>query len=513
MQASDNSAGNKRLAKNTIVLYVRMLFLMLISLYTSRVILNSLGVEDYGIYNVVGGVVSMFTILSGSLSAAISRFITFEMGTGNKEKLRTIFSSAVTIQIILAIIIILLAETIGLWFLKEKLVIPDNRMSAAMWCYQLSILTFSISLISIPYDATIIAHERMSAFAYISVLEAIGKLVVAGCIVINPIDRLVFWGLLMAVLSWIIRMVYASYCKRHFEECSYTFIYDKDVLKQMFRFAGWNFFGASSYQLMNQGVNILSNVYFGVTVNAARGIANQVNRAVSQFASNFMTALNPQITKSYASDQKENMYRLMFTGTKFSFYLILIFAVPIICEIKMVLELWLEMVPDYTISFVRLALVTSLFQVLSSTMVTAMLATGNIKKYQIIVGGLGLLVFPLTWIFFTLGYPPEMAYVLTLIIFFAQFVCRLFFMRDMILMSIRRYIEEVLYKIVCTSVLAFSIPVFVCIYIDESYWRFLLVVVLSSIITPISVMFVGLTENERQFVIHSARAAIKKIKG
>ena len=259
----NTSANNKRIAKNTLLLYFRMLFMMVVSLYTSRVVLNALGVEDFGIYNVVGGVVAMFSMLSGSLSAAITRFITYELGTGNRENLKKIFSSSVTIQIGIALLIILLAEAIGVWFLNVKMNIPDARMVAANWVFQFSILTFAINLISVPYNASIIAHERMSAFAYISILEAIGKLVIAFLIVISPMDKLVFYAILMCAVALVVRFAYGAYCKKHFEECTYHFIFDKELLKRMFGFAGWNFIGATSAVLRDQGGNVVINLFCG----------------------------------------------------------------------------------------------------------------------------------------------------------------------------------------------------------------------------------------------------------
>ena len=311
---TNSSSNNKRIAKNTLLLYIRMLFLMVVSLYTSRVVLNALGVEDFGIYNVVGGVVAMFSMLSGSLSAAITRFITYELGTGNKENLKKIFSSSVTIQIGLAVLIALLAEAVGVWFLNVKMNIPDARMVAANWVFQFSILTFAINLISVPYNASIIAHERMSAFAYISILEAIGKLAIAFLITVSPMDRLIFYSLLMCAVALLVRLVYGYYCKKHFEECTYHFLWDKELLKRMFGFAGWNFIGASSAVLRDQGGNVVINLFCGPVVNAARGIASQVNTAVHGFVSNFMTALNPQITKSYASGNRDYMMTLIFQG-------------------------------------------------------------------------------------------------------------------------------------------------------------------------------------------------------
>ena len=312
-------SNNKRIAKNTLLLYLRMLFLMAVSLYTSRVVLSALGVEDFGIYNVVGGVVTMFSMLSGSLSAAISRFITFELGKGNLPKLKRIFSSSVTIQIILSAIIILLIETVGVWFLNAKMVIPEVRVEAANWVLQFSAITFVINLISIPYNAAIIAHERMSAFAYISILEALGKLVIAYLITVSPIDRLVFYAILMCAVALMVRLTYGRYCKKHFEECTYHFVFDFALLKRMSGFAGWNFIGASSAVLRDQGGNLVINLFCGPAVNAARGIAFQVNAAINGFVVNFMTALNPQITKQYAMGNRDYMMNLIFKGARFSF--------------------------------------------------------------------------------------------------------------------------------------------------------------------------------------------------
>lgn len=504
----DTSANNKRIAKNTMLLYMRMLFLMLISLYTSRVVLNSLGVDDYGIYNVVGGVVAMFSVLSGSLSGAISRFLTFELGTGNIENLKKVFSSSITIQLGLALFFILLAETIGLWFLNNKMQIPLERLGAANWCLQFSIITFAINLWSVPYNAAIIAHEEMSVFAYISILEGVGKLLIALCIAYNPFDRLVFYALLIALLSWIIRIVYTNYCKRHFEECTYHFIYDHNLLKRMFAFAGWSFFGAGSWQLMTQGVSLLLNVYFGVAVNAARGFANQVDMAIMQFVNNFTTAVNPQITKSYALGDKSYMFSLMYRGAKFSYFLVLFFAIPIICETDYILDLWLGIVPDHAVTFVRLALIVSMIQVLSNTMITAMLATGDIKKYQIIVGGLGMLVFPMAWLFFYLGLPPETAYLSTIIVFICQLLCRLKMLRDMIGLSPMDYLREVLLKIILVTVLASIIPVMITYMLDENFLRLVAVGLSSIICSVVCIWLIGLNCSERQFVI----ATINKVK-
>lgn len=502
---SDNSANSKRIAKNTLLLYVRMLFLMLISLYTSRVILNALGVDDYGIYNVVGGFVTMFSLLSSSLSSAISRFITFELGKKDEEKLKQVFSSSVTIQFGLSLIVLIIAETVGLWFLNCKMVIPEDRLVAANWCFQFSILTFVVNLISVPYNAAIIAHEKMSAFAYISILEALGKLIVAWCIVINPIDRLIFYAALIALIAWIIRIIYTTYCKRHFVECTYHFVYDYQLLKQMFSFAGWNFFGTGSWLLMTQGINVLMNIYFGVTVNAARGIATQVDHAVMSFVNNFTTAINPQITKSYASDKKEYMFNLMFKGAKFSYFFILFFAVPILCETEMILKLWLKIVPDYTVSFIRLTLIISMIYSISLTMITAMSATGDIKKYQIRVGGIGMLVFPMAWVLFLLGFPPEVSYLSMLFIYVIQFLLRLYLLREKVGMSITHYLREVFLKVILTTIFSFSLPICLCSILEQTYTRFFVLLVTSTLFTIFIIFYIGLNKEERSFLLIQLR--------
>lgn len=495
-----NSVTNKRIAKNTLLLYIRMLFLMIVSLYTSRVVLNALGVEDFGIYNVVGGIVAMFNVLSGSLSAAISRFITYELGKENLKNLNKIFSSAVTIQLGLAIIIILLAETIGLWFLNIKMNIPEIRMEAANWVFQFSILTFAISLISVPYNASIIAHEKMSAFAYISILEAVGKLTIAYLIVISPIDKLIFYAILMCIVALIIRLTYGNYCKRHFSECTYHFIWDKQLLKQMFSFAGWNFIGASSAVLRDHGGNIVINLFCGPSVNAARGIAFQVNNAINQFIVNFMTALNPQITKSYAAGDKEYMMTLIFQGARLSFYMLFLLSLPILINTHYILELWLKTVPKHAVLFVQLILTFALSESISQPLITAMLATGKIRNYQIIVGGLQMLNLPISYLLLRLGFFPESVIIVAICISQCCLAARLIMLRRMIGISIRNYLKKVYFNIITVSIVAFTLPFFSAQYMPESFINFIIISSIATICTISSIYFIGCNYQERQFI-------------
>ena len=497
---TDTAQNNKRIAKNTLLLYFRMLLTMAVSLYTSRVVLSTLGVEDYGIYNVVGGVVAMFSVISGSLSAAISRFITYELGKGDRDKLARIFSSSVTIQLVLGLIILILAEAIGVWFLNVKMNIPESRMYAANWVFQLSIVTFIINLISVPYNAAIIAHEKMSAFAYISILEVSAKLFIVYMLLISPIDRLIFYAIMMASVSLIIRFVYGYYCKRHFEECTYNFIFDTSLLKRMFGFAGWNFIGSSSAILRDQGGNVLMNLFCGPTANAASGIAYQVSTAVQGFVTNFMTALNPQITKSYASGEKEYMKTLIYQGARLSFYMLFLLSAPIILNTHYILELWLKTVPDHTVLFIRLILIFAMSESISSPIVTGMLATGNIKKYQIVVGSLQMMNLPISYILLYNGFGPQVVFITAIFISQCCLMARLWIAHYALELQISQYIYRVYINILLVSSTSLIIPFIIVNFIQESFFCFLLSSVVSVICTFLSIYFIGCNKNERVFI-------------
>ena len=495
---SDNQSNNKRIAKNTLMLYVRMLFTMAVSLFTSRVILNTLGVEDYGIQNVVGGFVAMFSVLSGSMSSAISRFITFELGRGEIHRLKTVFSTGVNIQLGMSLLVIIVAEAIGVWFLNCKMNIPAERMVAANWVFQCSILTFVLNLLSVPYNASIIAHEKMSAFAYISVIEVTLKLIIVYMLTVSPFDRLITYSVLLLCVGALIRFTYGYYCKRHFEECTYHFVFDKAIMKSMTSFAGWNFLGNGAYMLNTQGVNILMNMYFGVAVNAARGVATQVDAALKQFVNSFTTAVNPQITKSYAQGDLESMHKLVCRSAKFSAFLMMFFAVPIILETDTILTLWLKNPPAYASIFLKWIIISSFMDtVLANSLVTSMFATGNIKRYQIIVTTVGCLVFPLSWLAFQLGFEPQVGYILYFIIYSILLFVRLYLLRDMVKLPIMMYVKEVLFKVLPTMAICFSVPSILMFSMGEGMMRLIFTVVLSMIVTSMTAYHFGLKESEK----------------
>ena len=507
---SESSENNKRIAKNTFFLYLRMFLMMAITLFTSRVVLSTLGVSDYGIYNVVGGVVAMFGLLSGSITNSITRFLTYELGKKDYNQLQKVFSTSLNVMFILSFTIIVIGEIVGIWFLNYKMNIPAGRMEAANWVFQCSLLTFVVNLISIPYNSTIVANEKMSVFAYISIFEVVMKLLVVYSLYVSPFDKLKSYAFLLLMLAFIIRCIYGFYCKRHFQEATYHFINDKILLKKMVSFAGWNFFGQGAYMLNTQGVNIVINIFFGVTVNAARGIAGQVNAAVNQFVTNFMMALNPQITKFYASGNLGEMHKLVFRGSKFSYFLVLFFLIPICLETKIILQLWLNVVPEYAVEFVRYTLIITAMGMLSNTLITSLHATGNIKKYMIIVGLVELSNFPLTYLAFLLGGGPLAAYYVYFSIYFVLMFLRLFLIKDLIKMKAISFIKEVYVKVGIVTLVALVIPALVCWIQSDSLLSFFDICFISMLSTAFSVYYLGLSRNERVKITDLVKNKLKQ---
>lgn len=499
---------SKRIAKNTLLLYVRMLLLMVISLYTSRVVLKALGIEDFGIYNVVGGVVGMFAIISGSLSASITRFLNYEMGKGSTSNLNHIFCSSVTIQLILSVIVLFVAETIGLWFLNEKMTIPEDRLIATNWVYQLSIFTFIINLISVPYNAVIIAHEKMSVFAYIGIFEGLSKLIIAFTISISPIDHLITYSILMCCIAIVVRLVYGGYCKSHFEECKFKLVFDNKQLKEMFAFAGWNFIGAIAGVLRDQGGNVILNLFCGSVINAAKGISSQVNNAVIGFVTNFTIALNPQITQSYSAGDRAYMQVLMYQGAKFAYCVLFILSLPIIINAPFILKLWLGNYPDYTVSFVRLSLLLSMWESIASPMSTGLLATGKIKWYQICVGGINLLNIPFSYFFLKLGFSPNIVLVVAIFLSQLALFLRLYFMRKLLGFNIKMFITQIYIRILIVSFLSASVSILVHKKMEPNFVGLIFTSTVCILITLLTIYVFGCNKTERNIV----HVSLKKIK-
>ena len=433
------SQDNKRIIKNTLLLYFRMFILMGVSLYTSRVVLKILGVEDFGIYNVVGGVVTMFGLISNSLSAAISRYLNIEMGKGNKLQARIVFSTSVNIQIIFAIIVILIAELVVPWFIANKMTIPDNRLQAAYWVFHCSIIAFAINLISIPYNACIIAHEDMKIYAYISILEAILKLAIVYILLVFSIDKLALYAVLTLVVAIIIRIIYQLYCKKNYEESIHSWTLNKSMIKELFAFSSWNTIGNASVLLSSQGVNILMNIFCNPIVNAANGIATQVNGVITNFSRNFMTALNPQITKNYGAKDFNRFKMLMLNGSRYGMCLLIALSIPFLLETSYIMKIWLDQVPPYTCSFVQLVLLLSISESSTNTYTTGILATGNIKWVMILVAGIRLMNFPLSWVCFNKWGNPELTFIVSIFISQGAQTVRLCLLSRRVDISIRDY--------------------------------------------------------------------------
>lgn len=493
------------------MLYVRTLFVMVISLYTSRVVLQVLGVEDYGVYQVVGGLVAMFSVISSSLSSAISRFITFEIGRGDVERLKRIFSTSIIIQLCLCVIVALAVEIGGLWFMHTEMQIPAGRLEAAEWVLHCSVLTFCLNLLSIPYNASIIAHEHMKAFAYVSVVEAVLKLGILFLIVYSPIDSLVTYAILLTVVAALIRLAYTVYCHKHFEETRTKLIFDKSIFKEMFGFSGWSFFNNTSFILNNQGVSMLMNVFFGVTVNAARGIAIQVESAVLHFVNNFTTALNPQITKSYANGDLDSMYKLVCRGAKFSFFSMLILSLPIILEANQILSIWLTKVPEHTVIFVQLSMIMGMCDCIGTTGYTACMATGKLKRYSLTLTPLIVLEFPLSWLLFYYGASVESSYYLYILIKLLVLFVRMYLMQRMIGLNYLMYIKGVFFPIVLTTLFSIILPILIIIFMDEDILRFFILLIVSAISVIVSVLFLGMTRIERNMIIQKSSNLFSKI--
>ena len=483
------------------MLYVRMLALMFVGLYTSRVVLSALGENDYGIYNVVGGVVAMFTIISGALNSAVSRFITFEMGKGEGAQLNKVYSTAVLIQLILGLVVVALAEPLGLWFIDNKMTIDPARIPAARTVLHFSLLGFVINLMSVPQMASITAHEKMSAYAYIGILDGLLRLGVAFMIVSAPFDRLVYYAMLMAGVVLIVRLTYGIYCRIHFPECRYRFVFDRPLVKEMFAFAGWNFIGVTSGVLRDHGGNILVNLFAGPVVNAARGVAVQLNGAVQSFVTNFMTAVNPQITKSYAAGDYKYVFALIGKSSRMSFYLLSLMAIPIIFNADLLLQIWLKEVPEHTTLFVQLFLMFALSESLSLPLITAMLATGRIRNYQLVVGGIQLLNLPVSYIFLKMGAIPEITVVVAIALSHVCLFARLIMFSRASGFSVPGFVREVYVNAMKVAVSAAAIPLVMTFVLPEGLWWSVLHLGVSLLWTAGVIFFVGCGKDDRAFLL------------
>lgn len=494
-------SNNKRIAKNTVMLFLRMLIVLAISLYTSRVVLNALGVEDYGVYNIVGGIVTMLSFISNSMAGASSRFITYSLGRGNESDLKKTFSAILYVHNALAIVIVLLAETIGLWFVSTKLVIPPDRFIASMWVYQCSILSVVVGIISVPYNSLIIAHEKMNAFAYISVLEVILKLAVAISITHIFTDKLITYAIFIFIVQAAIRLTYTLYCKNKFVESNSKAIYNRKIIKTILGYSCWTMNGYLAIAGYTQGLNILLNLFFGAIVNAARGIAVQVQSAVMSLVSNFQIAIKPQIIKSYANDDLRYMHTLVLAASKWGYYLMLIITTPMLLCTDSILKLWLGVVPEYTVGLVRIMLIGCLLQPLSNVMISAIHATGDIKKFQIYEGTTLLLVVPIAYIFLKFfNISPEIVMIISIVVEILAQCVRIRIVLPKIRLNYSSYFKNAIYPLILPTICMFAMLYFCRLKEELSFFTMAGYAILSIIFIITCVCIFGVTAEERKLV-------------
>lgn len=505
--------NNKRVAKNTLFLYFRMILIMLVTLYTSRVVLAQLGIKDYGIYNVVGGVVTMFAFLNNCMTTSTQRFLTFELGKGNTQMLKDVFAASLNIHIAIAFTIVVLAESIGLWFVNYKLVIPADRLVAANWVFQFAILSFCVNIIQVPYNAVIIAHEKMNVYAYISIVEVMLKLGIVYLLSVSPFDKLIAYAVLIFAVQLLIRAIYQIYCRKNYEESKFRIFWDKSLYQQMSGFAGWNLFGSLAWMLRDQGLNIVLNLFFGPVINAARGVATQVSGAVMNFISNFQVALNPQITKNYANGNIQEMEKLTYLGIKFSYIILFFLAFPLSLNINYVLRLWLVEVPDYTALFIILIMIDSMVgNLFGVPLMTSLSATGKIRNYQIVVSFIILLIVPVGYIALRLGCDAPSVFYITIIFSGISGFARFLFCRKQIGYSLREMTKGVLLPVLSMTVVALPLPIFAKLeyFQTDTLMNFLLLCLISIVMTFVSAWFVGLNTTEKDKLLSIIKSKIHK---
>ena len=490
----------KRMAKNTGLLYFRMLLTMAVTLYTSRVVLQTLGVDDFGIYNVVAGFVMMLGFLHGAMSSATQRFLAFELGKPGDKDMRGIFSMSLNIHILIALFVLILGETIGLWFLKNYMTIPIDRMLAAEWVFHLALLSFMVTIVSVPYNALIIAHEQMSIFALVSIVDVILKLLIVFMLGWFGMDKLILYGLLSLAVVFIIFMIYRSYCKNKFVESRFRLYWDKKLFHIMLSYTGWNLWGNVAAVMSGQGVNVMLNIFFGPSVNAARAIAMQVSGALNSFVQNIQVAINPQIIKSYAAEDMAYMHQLVCYGAKYNFFVLLLLSLPVLNNIELILPVWLGVVPESTAIFAKLVIYNILIDSLSPPLMTAAQATGRIKLYQFMVGGVLLINVPASYLVLKNGGEPYTVFYVAIGLSLIALLFRIYLISYLIQMKKRRYIVDSIVPVMSVAVLVFVINYFINMRFSNLLLEFLVSVLVSGILVVIAVLIVGLKRNERIFL-------------
>lgn len=495
------SDDNKRIAKNTMFLYVRTFVSMVIGLYTSRKILEILGADDFGIFNVVGGIITMLAFLNNSMSAATQRFLTIELGRGDRQAFRRVFSMCVVIHVAIAIFALLLGETIGLWFVNTHLNIPLDRMTAANFVYQTSLLSTVIIIIQQPYIAAIISHERMHVCAYVGLGESVAKLIIVFMLLLSSFDRLIIYALLFLFVQIISCIIYRVYCLRNFSDCRIKFTTDKTLLKNIVNFTGWNMFGTLAWIFKDNGSSILLNLFGGTAINAARGIASTLYNASNTLVGGFQSAVNPQLTKNYAADDREATCRLLYRSSRVSYILMFIVMLPLFLECPFVLDLWLVDVPENTVLFTRIVLIEALAATLQGPMITALMATGNIKWYQIVVGGILLLNIPVAYLLMKAGGHIAIPLIVSLIFVIIGNILRVVFCHNMIGLSYKEYVVSVVTPICIITAISSILPIILYHSIEGGLMQMIVVTLASIACVGVSSWLIAFSVSERQIIV------------
>ena len=501
MAESRTSENNKRIAKNTLMLYIRMLFSMAVSLYTSRVVLNVLGVVDYGIYNVVGGIVLMFAFLNSTMSVSTQRFLSFDMGRNDVRMMNKTFNIAFVIHLCIGLIVLLLGETAGLWFLYNKINLPPERLVAALWVYHFSIASFLFNVTQVPYAACINSHEKMDIYAYFSIVDVLARLFIVFMLLWIDVDKLKLYAVLQFAVSVLVQAMYRVYCIRKFPEVKLRRTWDKCRFHEMLGFAGWNTIAHFSFMARTQGVNILLNMFFGPALNAARGIAVSIFVQVSSFVSNFVSAMNPQIVKYFAGGDLQAMHKLVTRGSKYSFFLLFILSLPLLLETDFVLTVWLKNPPEMAVLFCRLILCSALIDTLTSVVAYGALATGKVRHYQIVMSSLFILVPIFTYFSYWFGAPPETCVYIEIVTYLAAVFLRPFLLGRSTGYRWMYFFREGLSKDLLVVVLSFPIPYMLYGGMDYGWLRFVVVCLACVICTGLSICVAGLSRNERGKII------------
>lgn len=494
---SDNSANNKRIAKNTLMLYIRMLLIMGVNLYTSRIILQALGVDDFGLYNIVGGVVVLFTFINNAMVASTQRFLNYELGRNNPEEAQKVFSASLSIHFAIAAVFLILAETVGLWFLNTYIQIPPGRETAANWVYQFTIVTSIINIIRTPYNASIIAHERMSFYAYISIIEVVLKLLVVYLVYLFA-DRLISYAALITIVTLIVFGGYYLFCRKKFPICRYKFEYNKQRYLSIASFSGWSLFGSTANMGAQQGLNILLNIFFGVATNAAIGIANQVSHAIYTFVSNFQTAFNPQIVKTFAAKQHNDFYNLIYNTSRYSFFLLFALALPISIYCSEILNLWLTDVPDYAKEFCIIMIVSSLFDALSGPLWMSVYASGKIKSYQITISCLLFSTLIFAYLVAKLGYNPIIVLWIKPLISVIIYLYRIQYCHRNLGLSLIKYTKLVISKCLLITIVSIVLSFSISQLLENTH--LIIKVAISFLVTMSSIFLLGLTSTEKELI-------------